>query len=204
MTGSAQTAISLPKGEGAIRGIRDTFQTDLHTGTGNYSIPIQLPPGRSGLQPSLTLGYSTGNPNGLFGLGWARQVPGVRRRTSHGVPCDDGSDVFVLSGAEDLVPVPGGSASEQPYRRRVKGLFARIVHHRGAGQDCSSCRGRSGVPPESALPTAASSSPTWTVSAAPQPAWHAPAMPSRHRSEGGVLGGCSDAARANLTKEVAP
>jgi hypothetical protein len=59
-----------------MRGIGDTFQPDLHTGTGNYSIPIQAPPGRNGVQPSLTLGYSTGNPNGPFGLGWALEAAG--------------------------------------------------------------------------------------------------------------------------------
>jgi RHS repeat-associated protein len=135
MTASAPTAIALPKGGGAMRGIGDTFQPDLHTGTGNYSIPIQIPPGRNGLQPSLTLGYSTGNPNGPFGLGWSLPIPGIRRRTSHGLPHYDGSDVFVLSNAEDLVPVPGGSGSEQRYRPRVEGLFARIVRHNGDGQD---------------------------------------------------------------------
>jgi hypothetical protein len=123
--------ISLPNGGGAIKGLGEKFGPDPHTGTGNLSVPITVPPGRHGLQPDLTLTYSTGNGNGSFGLGWALSVPGVTRLTSKGVPTgDDTRDVFVLSGAEDLVPVPGGDANVQRYRPRTEGLFARIEHRR--------------------------------------------------------------------------
>src|SRR5215207_10944356 len=98
--------ITLPEGGGALRGIGETFSPDLQTGTGNFSVPIALPPGRNGFQPQLSLVYSTGNGNGPFGLGWGLSIPGVARKTSHGVPrYDDATDTFILSGAEDLVPV---------------------------------------------------------------------------------------------------
>ena len=107
--GGASQVISLPQGGGALQGIGEKFAPDLHTGTGNFSVPISLPPGRSGLQPTLSLSYSTGSGNGPFGLGWSLSVPGVTRQTSKGLPrYDDAGDIFVLSGAEDLVPVPGG------------------------------------------------------------------------------------------------
>ncbi len=134
-TGSA-SPISLPKGGGAIQGIGETFSPDLHTGTGNFSVPIALPQGRNGFQPQIGLAYSTGSGNGPFGLGWALSVPGVTRKTAKGVPrYDDARDTFVLSGAEDLVPVSGGPEGGQRYRPRTEGLFARITHHRGDGGD---------------------------------------------------------------------
>ena len=34
---------------------REKFSPDLHTGTGNFSIPIELPAGRNGFAPRLTL-----------------------------------------------------------------------------------------------------------------------------------------------------
>ena len=46
--------ISLPKGGGAVAGMGESFPPDLFTGTGNFSVPIAVPPGRSGLLPSLT------------------------------------------------------------------------------------------------------------------------------------------------------
>ena len=42
------STISLPQGGGALQGIGETFSPDLQTGTGNFSVPIALPPGRNG------------------------------------------------------------------------------------------------------------------------------------------------------------
>jgi hypothetical protein len=146
-TGAATPAISLPKGGGAIKGIGETFQPNLFTGTGNFSIPIATSPGRAGFGPQLTLQYSTGNGNGPFGLGWQLSIPRITRKTEKGLPKYDDSDVFVLSGAEDLVPClkeiddpdhPGqtkcvpedpiarGDYTVTRYRPRTEGLFARI------------------------------------------------------------------------------
>ena len=108
-SGVSSQVISLPTGGGALHGIGEKFSPDLHTGTGNFTVPIALPPGRNGFQPQLNLVYSTGNGNGPFGLGWSLSVPGVSRKTSKGIPrYDDAKDIFILSGAEDLVPVSGG------------------------------------------------------------------------------------------------
>jgi RHS repeat-associated protein len=128
--------ISLPEGGGALQGIGETFSPDLQTGTGNFSVPISLPPGRNGLRPQLTLQYSTGNGNGPFGLGWGLSVPGVSRKTTSGIPrYDDAADTFLISGAEDLVPVPGAPPSATRYRPRTEGLFGRIDHYRDAQND---------------------------------------------------------------------
>src|SRR6266481_8449396 len=101
---TSDQAISLPQGGGALHGIGETFSPDLHTGTGNFTVPIALPPGRNGFQPQLSLVYSTGNGNGPFGLGWHLSVPGVTLKTSKGIPrYADEYDTFLVSGAEDLV-----------------------------------------------------------------------------------------------------
>ncbi|MGL5809972.1 MAG: SpvB/TcaC N-terminal domain-containing protein, partial [Nocardioides sp.] len=137
-SGTAEQIISLPKGGGAVRGIGEKFGPDLHTGTGNLTIPIDLPAGRGGFQPSLALGYSSGSGNGPFGLGWSLGVPGVTRQTSRGLPTyDDTRDTFVLSGAEDLVVV-GTEPGLTRYRPRTEGLFARIEHHVASTPDAGS------------------------------------------------------------------
>lgn len=116
---SGTDIISIPKGGGALKGIGEKFSPDLHTGTGNYSVPIDLPPGRNGFQPSLSLVYSTGNGNSPFGLGWALSIPGVTRKTAKGVSvCDDSKDVFILSGAADLVSVTfNGNRTQYPRKQ---------------------------------------------------------------------------------------
>lgn len=143
--------ISLPKGGGAIRGLGEKFSPDLFTGTGNFTVPLALPPGRNGFQPQIGLVYSTGNGNGPFGLGWALSVPGIARKTSKGIPryrdrpdAPD-PDVFILSGAEDLVPVAGAPAGATRYRPRTEGLFALIDRFHDADHDYWRVKSKDGL-----------------------------------------------------------
>lgn len=134
-------SITLPKGGGAIRGMGEKFAANPVTGTGSMSVPIATSPGRSGFGPQLSLSYDSGSGNGPFGFGWSLSLPSMTRKTDKGLPqYDDAgeSDVYVLSGAEDLVPVldADGSRSKDDvsapgftidlYRPRIEGLFARI------------------------------------------------------------------------------
>ena len=104
---SAPPAVALPKGGGAIQGIGEKFDVNPITGTGALSIPIAVSPGRSGFSPQLSLSYDSGAGNSPFGLGWNLGVPSITRKTQKGLPqyrdAED-SDIFLLSGAEDLVP----------------------------------------------------------------------------------------------------
>jgi RHS repeat-associated protein len=140
----AAPTISLPKGGGAIRGIGEKFSANPVTGTGSLAVPIAVSPGRSGFRPHVTLSYDSGAGNGPFGLGWSLGLPSITRKTDKGLPRYDESDVFLLSGAEDLVrvlvkqgdawlpenlprrTVNGVRYRIQRYRPRVEGLFARI------------------------------------------------------------------------------
>jgi hypothetical protein len=100
-------SISLPKGGGAIRGIGEKFAANPVTGTGSLTVPIATSPGRSGFGPQLSLSYDSGSGNGPFGFGWSLSLPSITRKTDKGIPkYQDAaeSDVFILSGAEDLVP----------------------------------------------------------------------------------------------------
>jgi hypothetical protein len=104
----AAPSISLPKGWGAIGGIGEKFAANPVTGTGSISIPLATSPGRSGFGPQRSLYYDSGSGNGSFGFGWSLSLPAITRKTDKGLPQyrdAEESDVFVLSGAEDLVPL---------------------------------------------------------------------------------------------------
>ena len=147
--GSGETAspfsaphLSMPKGGGAIRGIDEKFKANPATGTGALNVPLPITAGRDGFSPQLALTYDSSSGNGIFGMGWSLSLPSIVRRTDKGLPryCDsEESDIFVLSGAEDLVPVlitdDGPTRFDEfemegycvrRYRPRIEGLFARI------------------------------------------------------------------------------
>src|ERR1700678_39010 len=141
----AAPQIHLPKGGGAIRDIGEKFSANAATGTGTLTIPLALSPGRSGCGPQLSLSHDSGSGNGVCGIGWHFQLPSITRKTDKGLPKyrrleREECDVFILSGAEDLVPVlvedrERGWVDDEfelegyrvkRYRPRIEGLFARI------------------------------------------------------------------------------
>jgi RHS repeat-associated protein len=138
--------ISLPKGGGAIKGIEEKFEVNAANGTASFSIPVPVSPGRNGFQPQLALSYNSGGGNGVFGMGWSMGAPSVSRKTEKQLPLyrdSIDSDVYIIAGAEDLVPslekvgdewveqiqtIPEGANtySVKRYRPRIEGLFSRI------------------------------------------------------------------------------
>lgn len=84
------------------------------TGAANCVIPIDIPPGRNGMKPNLSLVYSSQGGEGLLGLGWA--LSGLSAVTR--VPTDiyhegyidvvdfDNNDKFALEG-QRLIPIGG-------------------------------------------------------------------------------------------------
>ncbi|WP_051452129.1 SpvB/TcaC N-terminal domain-containing protein [Actinospica robiniae] len=143
----------LPAGGGAIRGMGEKFSVAPSRGTAALSVPLALSRGRSGVGPPLALGYDSGAGNSAFGLGFDVAVPRISRKTAKGVPrypdCagapgTDERDVYLLSGAEDLVPalvaqsdgsflpdtanetIDGVAYRIERYRPRVEGGFDRI------------------------------------------------------------------------------
>jgi RHS repeat-associated protein len=141
----APPAVTLPKGGGALRGIGEKFTANPVNGTGSITVPVFTSPGRSQFYPHLVLTYDSGAGNSPFGLGWNISVPCISRKTDKRLPKYqdlENSDVFLLSSAEDLVPVlvqngenewtrkpfdsVDGLYTIERYRPRVEGLFARI------------------------------------------------------------------------------
>lgn len=139
--------ISLPKGGGALKGIDEKFEVNAANGTAGFNIPLPVTPGRNGFSPTLSLSYNSGGGNSPFGLGWSVAFPSIQRKTDKRLPrYRDGQkgeeDIFMFSGAEDLVPyleesTPGnwepvegtygsGQYKVKRYRPRIEGGFAKI------------------------------------------------------------------------------
>lgn len=108
----------------------------LFTGAFTYSYPIQVQPGRNGMQPDLNLVYNSQAGNGWLGVGWDLSVGSIQRSTSKGAPTyEDSKDTFIfnLSGqSQELVPMGSASDSYGPYteyRALIESSFTRYRYY---------------------------------------------------------------------------
>jgi RHS repeat-associated protein len=123
--------VTLPKSGGAIRGLGEKFSVSSPTGAANLSVPLPLSTAR--MTPPLGLAYDSGAGNGAFGFGWSLGAPVIRRKTDKGLPRYDDvgeSDVYILSGAEDLVPILDGKGTRTAHPRKVFGVDYQIAYYR--------------------------------------------------------------------------
>ncbi len=99
--------IEAPKGGGALKSIDEKFSVNAVNGTASISIPVPVTQARS-MTPSMAISYDSGRGNGIFGMGWGIDTSSISRSTDRRLPrYEDAeeSDTFVISGAEDLVPM---------------------------------------------------------------------------------------------------
>ncbi|WP_436500233.1 SpvB/TcaC N-terminal domain-containing protein [Actinokineospora sp. HUAS TT18] len=110
--------------------------TANNSGDARLSYPLEVPKGRAGLEPKLTVAYSSSGANGWLGVGWDLSTPTVTVETRWGVPRYDAgleTETYLLNG-EQLTPVAHRSelqarTAEKVFHSRVEGRFDRIVRH---------------------------------------------------------------------------
>ncbi len=86
----------------------------LFTGSASFSYPLQLPPGRLGMEPRLSLNYSSNERrfDGLAGFGWNLPMSSIYRTSDRGTDQLYALDQFTaeLNGsAEPLVRIDGAT-----------------------------------------------------------------------------------------------
>ncbi|WP_118987512.1 SpvB/TcaC N-terminal domain-containing protein [Photorhabdus sp. CRCIA-P01] len=99
---TAPSSLALPKGGGALQGMKQTLAPVGSFGVSECSLPLPISRGR-GYAPPLALHYSSGGENGVFGHGWGVNVMRVTRSTRHGVPHYGPEDRFTGPEGEELV-----------------------------------------------------------------------------------------------------
>ncbi len=100
------------------------------------SYPIEIPPGRVGMQPQLGVSYSSAGGNGWMGLNWSLSIPSVDIHTGWGVPRYSASletETYTLSGGM-LTPVAHrdelkSRTPEKIFHSRVEGAFQKNIRH---------------------------------------------------------------------------
>ncbi|MBM3248005.1 MAG: hypothetical protein FJZ10_01070 [Candidatus Omnitrophica bacterium] len=105
----------------------EKFQVEPSTGTASVNIPIEVPAGRRGIQPNISLMYNSSSPNGILGVGWNLELGSIQRSTKRGVPTyNDSQDTFVLTqsgSSQELVPIGGNQ-----YRAKIEGAYMKFEY----------------------------------------------------------------------------
>jgi RHS repeat-associated protein len=76
------------------------------SGNATYSVPIPVPPGTAGMQPNVSINYSSGGGNGILGIGWSLNAASAITRAPADVYHDglvddidfDSYDRFAMDG----------------------------------------------------------------------------------------------------------
>ena len=70
-------------------------------GTANLSYPLNIPAGRHGMQPHLSINYNSAGGSGILGLGWSLPISEISVETRWGVPLYDSNketEAYLLDG----------------------------------------------------------------------------------------------------------
>ena len=138
-SGSMMTTLSAPSGNQDTPGTLEGAG-GVSGGTATYSIPIVVPPGRAGMQPTLALGYTSRGGNGVAGMGWSlsglsavHRCPATKAQDnySRGVNYDH-NDRFCLDGQHLLLwpsQSTGSYGQDGSVYRTELDTFARVELH---------------------------------------------------------------------------
>lgn len=118
------------------------------TGAFTYSIPIVVPPGTTGLVPSLSLNYSSSAGDGLEGLGWylgglsaiTRCPRTIAQDSVHGGVNYDMNDRYCLNG-QRLILTQGTYGQEGSIYHTEIETFTEVIAHCDVSGACTSANG---------------------------------------------------------------
>ncbi|GAB4183111.1 MAG: hypothetical protein Tsb002_05160 [Wenzhouxiangellaceae bacterium] len=118
-------------------------------GAATYSIPINVPPGRQGMQPSISLNYNSRGGNGVAGMGWSLSAGSSIHRCPMTVATDgqtigvqyNQNDRLCLDG-QRLIRVNSGDywAQNGDYRTEIDS-FVRVTMVNGVADSAVNARG---------------------------------------------------------------
>jgi RHS repeat-associated protein len=120
----------------------DTTTVDGN-GSAVFTLPLALPAGTGGVTPQISLTYSSGQGDGLLGVGWlmsgmhsvVRCAPTIAQDGYAGGVTYTAADRFCLDG-QRLVPIIGAQGGDGTvYRTEVDG-FVKVVSNWNGGRAC--------------------------------------------------------------------
>jgi hypothetical protein len=121
-------------------------QAGTEGGAATYNVPIVVPPGRAGMQPTLALSYNSRSGNGVMGVGWTisgvssiHRCPQTPEQDLVGLAVSyTGSDKLCLDG-QRLVAVSGNYGAQNTEYRTEVDSYARVLQIGGGLTGSATC-----------------------------------------------------------------
>jgi hypothetical protein len=111
--------------ETGVNSSTGTVLPDLFTGTMSFTLPIEVVPGRNGMQPDIQLTYRSSGGYGWVGYGWELEIGAIVRNIKAGVNYNADDFVFRMPGANvELVYVGSDVDGNREYRAKIEGDFS--------------------------------------------------------------------------------
>jgi len=134
-------AVSLGHAQTTVAGFTPGSFQVTPGGAATYTIPIQVPPGIAGVEPSLAVSYSSQGGNGLLGMGWTLAGLSAVNRCPRTIAQDgsrggvnfDANDRFCLDGQRLIsIGTAADCAGGTEYRTELES-FSRVISCGTAG-----------------------------------------------------------------------
>ena len=104
-------------------------KVDEPTGAFTQRVSLDIPPGRDGLQPDLSLNYnSQDTEDGIVGYGWSLSIPYIERLNKAGSQDLYNDDVYFTSSMDAELAV-ASAVSKDNYRARIDNGPSRAYHY---------------------------------------------------------------------------
>jgi hypothetical protein len=95
----------------------------LSTGAATYSVSIEVPKGRGGVSPNLSLNYNSYQGNGWVGVGWMLDMGAIQRSTKTGLDYNSNNYVATVNGSVSNLVARTADWGSNHYGNEFEGAF---------------------------------------------------------------------------------
>jgi RHS repeat-associated protein len=92
------------------------------------TIPIEVPPGRKGVEPKLSLLYNSFNKNGWLGAGWDLNIGSIQRSTRRDLTFPNDEWIATFPGSSDVLIYQSNSSGIYYYKAKVESAFTKYQY----------------------------------------------------------------------------
>jgi RHS repeat-associated protein len=114
-----------------------TVGCSVNTGAASYKIPIEVPPGRKGMQPNISLIYNSYTNNGWIGEGWSLDIGYIQRATKDGLTYSGNDFIASINGSSSELVSRSSAWGADYYGAKIEGGFTKYKYSASTGWEAT-------------------------------------------------------------------